>query len=198
MDIDWLLVLGNNMYFFLLSYLILGGVLKYIDDAFDETAFNKKIAMIVAPGLGILWAFTMIINDVSATILLAVVLGVLLKGKIDNSAHLVGFFSILIIVILAGIELMIMPLIFLTSAAVIDEVGNDVVGYNNKYLKNKRFRYKFALYFFGRRYLFKVALLYVSLLGVFPLYFLLAFILFDEAYIIVGLYGQSRRKSSSS
>lgn len=195
---EWLALFENNMFFFLLSYPILGGVLKYIDDAFDETTFNKNIAMIVAPILGILWAFTMIINDVSATILLAVVLGVLLRGKIDNSAHLVGFFSILVIVILAGIELMIMPLIFLTSAAVIDEVGNDVVGYNNKYLKNKRFRYQFALYFFGRRYLFKVALLYVSLLGVFPLYFLLAFILFDEAYLIVELYGQSRQKLSSS
>ena len=192
--IEWSTLFENNMFFFLLSYPILGGVLKYIDDAFDETTFNKNIAMIVAPVLGILWAFTMVVNDVSATILLAVVLGVLLRGKIDNSAHLVGFFSILVIVVLAGIELMMMPLIFLTSAAVIDEVGNDVVGYNNKYLKNKRFRYKFALYFFGRRYLFKVALLYVSLLGVFPLYFLLAFILFDEAYLIVELYGQSKQK----
>ena len=63
-EIDWLLVFGNNMYFFLLSYSILGGGIKYIDDAFDEKIFSKKIALTIAPLLGVLWAYTMIINPV--------------------------------------------------------------------------------------------------------------------------------------
>ena len=61
-----------SMYFFLLAYPILGAGIKYIDDAFDENKFNKKIALVIAPILGILWAYTMLIDGVSATILLAV------------------------------------------------------------------------------------------------------------------------------
>ena len=193
----WLLIFENNMYFFLLSYIILGAGLKYIDDAFDEKTFSKTMALALAPVIGVLGAYTILINTVSATILLAVVVGIFLKGKIDNYAHLLTFFTFLILFVLLGlIEVMILPLIFLAAAAVVDEVGNDVIDYNMRYRKNKRFRYQFALYFFGRRYLMKVGLLYLVLLNVIPLYFLLAFLLFDEAYVIVGLYSQSRKAAS--
>ena len=60
------------MYFFLLSYPVLGAGLKYIDDAFDEKIFSKKYALILAPLLAILWAYTMYIDSFSATILLAI------------------------------------------------------------------------------------------------------------------------------
>ena len=192
-----------NMYFFLLVYPIIGGGIKLIDNIYDEKIFSKKIAIAIAPLIGVLWAYTMLIDEASTTILVAVIIGVLLKGKIDNLAHLIGIvsiisFSVMAILYLDGMEVMMLPLIFLTSAALLDEVGNDVIGYVHKYQDDSRFRYKFTLYFFGRRYLMKAALLYLVLLGVFPLYFLLAFILFDEAYIIVDLYTPSRKKISSS
>jgi len=199
MDIDWLLGLGTNMYFFLLIYPILGAGLKYVDDAFDEQTFSKKFAYVVAPIIGVLGAYAILINPISATILLAVVIGVLLKGKIDNRAHLFAFVTFFITFILLGImQVIILPLIFLSAAAILDEVGNDVIDYNGSYHKRKRFRYKFALYFFGRRYMMKAALLYVVLVGVFPLYFLIAFILFDEAYIVVSLYSQSIMDTSDA
>ena len=197
MEIDALLVLQHNMYFFFLSYIILGGGIKYIDAAFDEKVFNKRNAIIIAPFLGLLWAYTMLINEISATILLAVLIAVLLKGKIDNMAHLLGLitiiiFGVFIILFIDGNGLMLLPLIFLTSAAIIDEVGNDIIDYNN-FKKNIRFRYRFLIYFFGRRYLMKTAIIYISLLGLFPLYFVLAFIFFDESYIIIDLYSKSRQ-----
>ena len=197
MEIDALLVLQHNMYFFFLSYIILGGGIKYIDAAFDEKVFNKRNAIIIAPFLGMLWAYTMLINEISATILLSVLIAVLLKGKIDNMAHLLGLitiiiFGVFIILFIDGNGLMLLPLIFLTSAAIIDEVGNDIIDYNN-FKKNIRFRYRFLIYFFGRRYLMKTAIIYISLLGLFPLYFVLAFIFFDESYIIIDLYSQSRQ-----
>ncbi len=197
MDIDWFLALGSNMYFFLLVYPILGAGLKYIDDAFDEQTFDKTKALILAPIIGILGAFSMLINPISATILLAVVIGVFLKGKVDNRAHLFAFFTFFIVFVLSGIvQVMYLPLIFLSAAAILDEVGNDVIDYNMTYHRRKKFRYKFSLYFFGRRYLMKVALLFVVLMGVFPLYFLIAFILFDETYIIVSLYSESIKETS--
>ncbi|MBN2066048.1 MAG: hypothetical protein JW771_04480 [Candidatus Thermoplasmatota archaeon] len=199
MDIDWLLALGSNMYFFLLVYPVLGAGLKYIDDAFDEQTFDKTKALILAPVIGILGALSMLINPISATILLAVVIGVFLKGKVDNRAHLFAFFTFFIIFVLSGIvQVIYLPLIFLSAAAILDEVGNDVIDYNMTYHRRKKFRYKFSLYFFGRRYLMKVALLFVVLMGVFPLYFLIAFILFDEAYIVVSLYSESIKETAKN
>jgi len=186
---------SNNIYFIFLSYLLLGGGLKYIDDAFDKKSFNKKKGLVLAPFLGLLWAFTMIGNPFSATVLLAVVLGVLSKGKIDNPAHVFGFIVILMTIIFIKIDILVLPLIFLSAAAIVDEAGNDVTGYDKRIKRSKKFRHKFFVYFFGRRYLLKVALLYLVLINVFPMYLLIALILFDEAYLIVEMYSDSIRGS---
>lgn len=184
------------MYFFLLSYPLLGAGIKYIDDAFDEKRFNKKIALAIAPLLGILWAYTMLIDRISATILLAVLCGVLFKGKIDNHAHLAGLLAILIIIVLAGVELMILPLLFLAPFALLDEVGNDVIDYNKKYFNGDRFWHNFVRYFFDQRWLLKIAIFGFVLLGVIPYYFLLAMLLFDGAYLMMRWYGQTRQRRS--
>jgi len=202
MEINSLLVFQDNMYFFFLAYFLLGGGIKYIDAAFDDKVFKKRNAIIIAPFLGILWSYTMLINEISASILLAVLIAVLIKGKIDNMAHLIGLitiiiFGIFIILFIDGNGFMLLPLIFLTSAGIIDEVGNDIIDYN-KSQKKVRFRYNFLIYFFGRRYLMKTAIIYIALVGLFPLYFVLAFIFFDESYIIMDLFSKSRQKIDST
>lgn len=202
MEINSLLVFQDNMYFFFLAYFLLGGGIKYIDAAFDDKVFKKRNAIIIAPFLGILWSYTMLINEISASILLAVLIAVLIKGKIDNMAHLIGLitiiiFGIFIILFIDGNGFMLLPLIFLTSAGIIDEVGNDIIDYN-KSQKKVRFRYNFLIYFFGRRYLMKTAIIYIALIGLFPLYFVLAFIFFDESYIIMDLFSKSRQKIDGS
>jgi hypothetical protein len=179
------------VYFFLVSFPLLGAGLKYIDDAFDERTFNRKFALVLAPFLGILWAYTMIISPVSATILLAVLLGVFLKGKIDNYAHGLGLAVIIAILIVAGVQLLILPLIVLAAAAVLDEVGNDVVDYNRNTFDTSKFSHKAFIAFFDQRWVTKVAILYVALLGVFPWYFFLAMLLFDGAYLVVRMYSRS-------
>ncbi len=184
------------MYFFLASYPILGAGLKYIDDAFDEKRYNIKIAYILAPILGVLWAYSMIINAVSATILLAIVLGVLLKGKIDNYAHLAGLGIIFGIVLIAGVELLIIPLIIFTLSAVFDEVGNDYIE-EKGYLHSNKYSTKFIGYFFDQRWLTKVAILSIAIIGIIPLYFFLAMLLFDGAYLLMRGYGQSRDRISA-
>ena len=190
---DTVALFTNNMYFVLLSYFILGGGLKYIDDAFDERTFDKRMGTILAAPLGILWAFTMIGNPYSATVLLAVIIGVLSKGKIDNLAHMLGFIVVLVAAILIRVEILILPLILLSAAGVVDEAGNDVTGYDEMIKKSRAFKHRLFMYLFTRRYLLKIALLYLVLINVFPIYLLIALILFDEAYLIVGLYSSSVR-----
>ena len=189
---------SNNIYFIFLSYLILGAGLKYIDDAFDKKTFSKWRGIILAPFLGLLWAFTMFVNPFSATVLFAIAVGVLIKGKIDNPAHLLGLVTIIVALALVRVEVMFLPVVLLSAAAIVDEAGNDVAGYDKRFKNSKRFRHRFFVYFFGRRYLLKVALLYLVLINVFPMYILIALILFDEAYIAVELYSTSVRDSKQS
>lgn len=190
------------MHFILLAYPLLGAGIKYVDSAFDEKTFNKNHAIIIAPIIGLFWTLVMCASDFSATILMAVILGVFFKGKIDNIAHAIGLLSIIvfyafIMIFIDGTTIYPIPLLFLTAAGILDEVGNDIIGYNNNFINKQKFRYSFFKYFFGRRHFMKVALIYLTIIGAFPLFFLVAFIFFDEAYIIVGLYSQSRKKKES-
>lgn len=182
------------MYFFLVAYSILGAGLKYIDDAFDEKIFNKKIAYVVAPLLGVLWVYTMIIDVASATILLAILLGVLFKGKIDNYAHFLGMVVVIAGVLLLGVQLLIIPLVILTLAALFDEIGNDFIDKRN-YLNSNRMFSKFVGYFYDQRWLTKIMILVLAFLNIIPLYFFLAMILFDGFYLGMRGYSQMKRKT---
>ena len=185
------------MYFFLLSYSILGAGIKYIDDAFDEKTFNKKLAIIFTPILSIIGAYAMLIDSISATILFAILCGVLIKGKVDNYAFIAGFIMVIAIVLLAGVQFLIIPLIFLASAAVLDEVGNDYIDNNKKSLNWNKISHKFVIYFFTQRWMMKVALIFLTILNVIPFYFLTAMIFFDYSYLTVNLYSQIKRGTAS-
>lgn len=186
------------MYFALLSYPILGAGLKYIDDAFDERKFSKTLAIILAPFLGVLGAYTMLIDPVSATILLAIVAGVLLKGKIDNYAHFLGFGIALVIIVIAGVQILILPLIVLAIAALLDEVGNDLIDRKRASIDTKRIDHRIIVAFFDQRWVLKLAILGIALIGIIPIYFFFAMVLFDGAYLLVRWYSSSREELPSS
>ncbi len=200
---ELLLNMGNLTYVLFLLFPVLGAGIKYVDAAFDEEVFNKNKALLVAIVLGILWAFTMILHPMAATILLAVILGVLVKGKIDNVAHAAGLVSILIFYMVLwylfdGVIIYFMPLFFLAAAAVLDEIGNDVISYNSEFSNNHTFGFQFFKYFFGRRHFMKVALIYLFIVAGYPLYFFVAFLFFDEAYMMVALYSQSKKAETNA
>ena len=183
------------MYFFLIAYTILGAGIKYIDDAFDEKTFNKTLALIITPLLSVLGVYAMIIDPVSATILLAVVSGVFIKGKIDNYAFIAGGVIVISLAFIFGVNFLVIPLIILSSAAVLDEVGNDFIDRKKDKLNMKNPAHVFARYFFGHRWIMKTAILCIALVGIIPLYFFFAILLFDYAYIGMRWYGQSKQKT---
>lgn len=181
------------IYLFLLFFGILGAGIKYIDSAYDDKIFNKKIALCIAPFLGILWAYTMLINQVAATILLAVIIGVLFKGKIDNIAHLAGLLVIFAIIFVAGVQLMVIPLVFLGFAALMDEVGNDFVDKRKNSLNMNKYSHKFVVLFFDQRWVLKVIILILGIVGTISLVFFLAMFSFDYAYLGVRWYSKLRK-----
>ena len=178
---------------FLITYSILGGGIKYIDDAFDTNIFSKKLAYILAPFLAVLGFYCMMINPISATILLAIVAGVFIKGKIDNLAFISAFIMVLILALSLGVELMILPLILLSAAAILDEIGNDFIDSKKATLDKDRFINKFALYYFGHRWVLKTAILFLVFLNVVPLYFFGAILLFDYSYVAVDVFSKIKR-----
>jgi hypothetical protein len=181
------------MYFFLAAYTVLGAGIKYIDDAFDKKSYSKQIAFIITPLLSILGAYTMMIDPVSATILLAVLGGVLIKGKIDNLAFATGFAIVLMIVIIAGINFLIIPLVMLTAAAVLDEVGNDYIDKKKEQLNPDKISHKFVTYFFLHRWIMKIAILFLVALGIVHIVFFLAMVLFDYAYVAMDSYSKIKQ-----
>ena len=180
------------MYFFLLSYSILGAGIKFIDAAYDEKTFNKKLALLLAPFLGGLWAYTMFINPFSATILFSILLGVILKGKIDNIAHFSGVIIIIPIILILGIELLFIPLLFLAAAALLDELGNDCVGDSFDTVNNNPVS-RFFVYFFDHRWLLKIAVLFLSVIGTIPVHFFFAMIFFDYSYLTVRYFSEVKQ-----
>ncbi len=180
------------MYFFLLSYSILGAGIKFIDAAYDEKTFSKKLALLLAPFLGGLWAYTMFINPFSATILLSILLGVILKGKIDNIAHFSGVIIIIPIILILGIELLFIPLLFLAAAALLDELGNDCVGDSFDAVNNNPVS-RFFVYFFDHRWLLKIAVLLLTMIGTIPIHFFFAMIFFDYSYLTVRYFSEVKQ-----
>jgi len=181
------------MYFFLVAYSILGAGIKYIDDAFDKHIFDKKMAIAITPFLSVLGVYAMIIDPVSATILLAVLFGVLIKGKVNNIAFIIGFVLVMLPVIIIGVKFLIIPLIFLSASAVLDEIGNDYIDSKKDQFDKEKFSNKFLIYFFGHRWIMKIAIIYLVILGIIPFFFFIAMALFDYAYVIIDNYNSLKQ-----
>jgi hypothetical protein len=159
------------------SFAVIGGGLKYIDQAFDEEVFNKRVAITLASILIALWIGLSILDSASATILLAILAGVLITGKIDNSIF--GLSSAAILTSFSYFQKVLLPpLVILTAAGVLDEIGND-------YVDSHRTK-GVVQFFFLHRFSMKITLLGLSLAGFFALYYFMAFIFFDLAYDTIG------------
>ena len=163
-------------------YALIGGGLKYIDDAFDEGVHSRRIASLLAAVLVVFWVTLSAVDSYSATILTAVLLGVLLSGKIDNRVFTASTCAIVLtVVLLARENLLLLPLAILTAFGVVDEKGNDYVDSHRAH--------RLVEFFFAHRFALKLALLALCAASVLPFAYLAAFMCFDLAYDTVGYLG---------
>jgi hypothetical protein len=165
--------------------------MKYIDDAFDEAAFSKKKALVVAPCITLVWIGLSLYDSISATILFSILLAVLFSGKIDNLIFKVcAIVLVSILVLTQMLNLLWAPLIFLTFMGVADEKGND---YTDEHSTSKLLKI-----FFSYRFSMKVGLLVICALSVIPWLYLFAFLVHDGAYETVRMLGKKHKSFINS
>lgn len=166
----------------ILAFATIGAGLKYIDDAFDEDTFSKKKAIMVAPIIMLIWISLSLFDPISATILFAIILAVLLTGKIDNTIFKVCTIILISILLLTQIQnLLWIPLIFLIIMGVADEKGNDYVDNHHST--------KFIQFFFTYRCCMKLGVLSLCTLTLLPWLYLFAFLAHDISYEVVRRKG---------
>lgn len=172
--------------FLLLAYSLMGGGLKYIDDAFDEGLYDRRKASAVALIVMGFWLYLSLVDPYSSTILTAVLLGVLFSGKIDNWIFTICTALIVIALLgFAGNKLLLAPLGLLVLSAVLDEKGNDYVDENEAPRPVE--------FFFAHRFVFKLGLGSICLAGGIPLEYFVAFLCFDISYDGIGFLGAGYR-----
>ena len=170
-----------NEILLLLSFGVIGGGLKFIDEAFDENAFNKKFAFIIVAILVVIWAGISIYDASAATVLFAILASVFLSGKVDNLAFKMGVVALLPLVFLSGLALL--PFLILTLAGVIDERGNDYV--------DSRKANKAVKFFFLHRFSMKCAAFAVCYASYLRWLYFFTFLAFDIAYDLIGFLSRA-------
>jgi len=179
------------------SYGLLGALIKYIDQAFDEGVFERTLATFLALPAGLLMGGLMVLNGASATIFMAIVLAVAITKKIDNIAFQLGAGILFLVpLVFRGIfTIHWLPLGLLLFAGVADELGNDWA--DRRKMKRAFIETKGGLIgnvhvfarmveeFLEHRFIMKVVLTGLVLTGTFKVVYLFAFLAFDAAYITV-------------
>jgi hypothetical protein len=114
-----------------LSFPLLGGLIKYGDQSYDSGRFSKRISLALALPGGLLMGSLILWDKGSATIFIGMLGALLITAKYDNLAFKLGFAVTAIFAVLSffnfpnNFDLLGAGLIFLSAFA--DEVGSDRV-----------------------------------------------------------------------
>ncbi len=165
-----------------LSYLLLGMLIKYGDQAYDVGCFDKRKALVLAIPCGIWLGYMMIHDPSTATIGVGMLLGLLAAGKYDNRGFIVGF-AISITIAAIGywegsLQLALGGLVIVILATIVDEKVNDMERVEGRRTLLDRILYQ--------RPLLKIAVLSLCVVGIFPSFaYLFMFLSFDLGYGLV-------------
>lgn len=160
----------------------IGGGLKYIDEAFDEGVFSREVAALLAPLVVGLWIALSAMDGTSATILLAILAGVVVCGKVDNKVFQGGALALVAGLWLSGkLQVLWLPFVALTLLGVLDEKGNDYVdGHEAPQVLE---------FFFLHRFSMKAGCIALYIASYLAWYHVVGFLAFDTAYDAVGAIG---------
>jgi hypothetical protein len=165
-----------------LSFPLLGGLIKYGDQSYDSGRFSKRISLALALPGGLLMGSLILWDRNSATIFIGMLVALLITAKYDNLAFKLGFAVTSIFALVSflnfpnNFDLLGAGIIFLSAFA--DEVGSDRVDRSSSHT------------LFGRamkdRPFMKVAVVFLCAVGIINSFaYLFAFLAFDLAYSFV-------------
>jgi len=168
------------IYILVVLYAFLGGAIKFIDQAYDEERYSRKLANLVAIVAGITMGGLMALDSPFSTAFYgAMILSLVLARKIDNRAFLAGTLiaalTLLVLWSWTGPEVLLVPLVVFILAGFLDEVVDG--------LAQKAHAPKIVRWVMLYRPLSDVALVAMMLLGWFPWYYLVPYFAFTFAYL---------------
>ena len=168
------------IYILVVLYAFLGGAIKFIDQAYDEERYSRKLANLIAIVAGITMGGLMALDSPFSTAFYgAMILSLVLARKIDNRAFLAGTLiaalTLLVLWSVTGPEVLLVPLVVFILAGFLDEVVDG--------LAQKAHAPKIVRWVMLYRPLSDVALVAMMLLGWFPWYYLVPYFAFTFAYL---------------
>lgn len=177
------------------SFVTLGMLIKYGDEAFDVEVFSKKKVLALALPGGLLMG-GLIISDVSSGVIFTgLLLALLMAGKYDNAAFRIGFsvaFGIAILAYLTSPESFHpLGIAVVFAAALADEHFSDLADRKEKPTVVDRVMQE--------RPFLKVAVLGLCVVGILSSYlYFFAFLGFDFGYSLVERYGHAKREANAA
>lgn len=178
--------------FFIIVYCVIGFFLKYIDAAFDDDIFNKKKAFWVAVILAALGATAMAISPTTTIIFAALIFGLIVARKVDNTPFILGVFICFIIFFVLGGT--INPILHNPQAFLILFLAA-MIEDRFDYKKQKLFRngaQKMVSFLFKYGFLLKISAIIVFIFMAYEPLFCIALILFDFSYDAMLLLTQKK------
>lgn len=171
-----------GLFFVVLAFPLLGGLIKYGDQSYDSGRFSKRISIILALPGGVLMGSLILWDKGSATIFIGMLVALLIAAKYDNLAFKLGFAVAAVFALISFVNfpnnfnLLGAGLIFLSAFA--DEVGSDQADKSPS-----RTLFWRAL---KERPFMKVAVLFICAVGIINSFaYVFAFLAFDLAYSFV-------------
>jgi ABC-type amino acid transport system permease subunit len=132
------------------AYFLAGLLLKTGDDLLDEHN-RSDLSWIPLALSGLLFGLIMTVSEWDLALMVSIIIGVLVSGKVNRPPFILGFVMIAITVIMRGLPLVSGFLDWLTLvvmmflAAVLDERGNDWTDQNVSPKAYRFFKYRFTL-----------------------------------------------------
>ena len=164
------------------AYLLAGLTLKIGDDLLDELD-RPDLSWVPLALAGILFGLIMTVSEWDLALMMSIIIGVVVSGKVNRKQFVVGFVLIFAVVILVGIPpisswldwLTLVIMMFL--AAVLDERGNEWTDQEISPRAYKFFEYRFTM---------KVSVILISLIWPLLLPAAIGLWFFDFGYETAG------------
>ncbi|MHA1935459.1 MAG: hypothetical protein ACW97A_09260 [Candidatus Thorarchaeota archaeon] len=119
-----------NLLVYFMAYALAGFTLKLGDDLLDDLN-SPDLAWYPLAASGLLFGLLMTSSEWDLVLLTAIIVGVVLSGKVNRREFSIGFLIIVVVILLRGVPTIsgwldwLSLLIMLFLAAVLDERGND-------------------------------------------------------------------------